>query len=232
MGIPHYLAMTAAELCRFEPPLRPAWLACHFSPYHSGLSNLPAFLAPGSLLILDDSTPIENHDPETVKNQLIQCVETWQCSGILMDFQRPVQPEAQEMAAYLSDSLPCPAAVSHLYAKELDCPVFLPPAPLHSSLESHLSPWESRDIWLETALDSETLVLTEDGCRIYSTAETPEAGFVDEKLHCHYWTQVLPNEARFTLWRTREDLEGLLAEAEALGVTAAVGLWQELCFAM
>ncbi len=232
MGIPHYLAMTAAELSKFEPPEHTAWLACHFSPYHNGLSNLPVFLAPGSLLILDDSTPIEDHDPETVKNQLIQCVETWQCGGALLDFQRPQRPELLDLAAYLTASLPCPGAVSHLYAKELNCPVFLPPPPLHSSLESHLSPWEGRDIWLETALDSEALVLTEEGCRIRTAAEIPETGFADEKLHCHYRAEVADSEARFTLWRTGEDLEELLTEAEALGVTTSVGLWQELCFSM
>ena len=33
---------------------------------------------------------------------------------------------------------------------------------------------------------------------------------------------------RFTLFRTPEDLDALLTEGEALGVTRAVGLYQEL----
>lgn len=228
MGIPHYLAMTAAEFSACMAQKDSAWMACHFSPCHSGLSNLPTELPPGSLLILDDSTPMESHDPETAKRQLEECVEEFQCAGVLLDFQRPGCDGARELAACLTEALPCPVAVSHLYAGELPCPVFLPPCPLHSSLESHLAPWAGRSAWLETALDIQIMTLTKDGCRICSGEENPEKGFEDEKLHCHYKADILEDSVRFTLWRTREDLEDLLEEAEKLGVTCAVGLWQEL----
>ena len=59
-------------------------------------------------------------------------------------------------------------------------------------------------------------------------AEIPEAGLDDPALHCHYRTQTYDDHIDFTLWRTQEDLTGLLREAEHLGVTLAVGLWQEL----
>ena len=228
MGIPHYLAMTAAEFSAYMPQKDSAWMACHFSPCHSGLSNLPTELPTSSLLILDDSTPMECHDPETVKRQLEECVEKYQCAGVLLDFQRPECDGAKELAAYLTEALPCPVAVSHLYAGELSCPVFLPPCPLHSSLERHLTPWAGRPTWLETALDIQIMSLTKDGCGIRSGEEIPEEGFEDRKLHCHYKAVILEDTARFTLWRTREDLENLLEEAERLGVTCAIGLWQEL----
>ena len=50
----------------------------------------------------------------------------------------------------------------------------------------------------------------------------------DSALHCHYHIKTFDDHIDFTLWRTREDLTNLLREAETLGVTLAVGLWQEL----
>ena len=228
MGIPHYLAMTAAEFSANMPQKDTAWMACHFSPCSHGLSNLPEELPSGALLILDDSTPMECHNPETVKRQLGECVEKFQCAGVLLDFQRPNCDKARELAACLAEALPCPVAVSHLYAADLSCTVFLPPCPLHSSLERHLAPWTGRKLCLETALGVQTMLLTKDGCRIKIGEEIPEAGFEDGTLHCHYKVEILEDAARFTLWRTREDLEHLLKEAETLGVACAVGLWQEL----
>ena len=57
---------------------------------------------------------------------------------------------------------------------------------------------------------------------------TEPEGFHEPKLHCHYHIQLIDQKAEFTLYRTREDLDTLLEEAEALGISAAVGLWQEL----
>lgn len=228
MGIPHYLAMTAAELSHCTPAFPTAWLACHFSAYHPGLSNLPISLPPGSLLVLDDSAPMANHDPEVIETQLRQCVQALNCQGLLLDFQRPDNPAARALAERLTQSFPCPVGVSHLYAQGRNCPVFLPPPPLHSPLSDHLQPWKGREIWLEAALEQEHLTLTKAGCQISSASEIPENGFPDEKLHCHYRAQILEDAVQFTLWRTQTDLEGLLAEAEGLGVTLAVGLWQEL----
>ena len=77
MGIPHYLAMTAAEFSANMPQKDTAWMACHFSSCSHGLSNLPEELPSGALLILDDSTPMECHDPETVKRQLAPAIEKY-----------------------------------------------------------------------------------------------------------------------------------------------------------
>jgi len=230
MALTLYLAMTAAEMgenLSFPPHL--AYMACHFSPYGTGLSNLPRDLPPGSLLILNDRTPIRGHDPELIADQLIETIEALRCSGLLLDFQRPGCEETTALIANLIGSLPCPLGLSASYAEDVSCPVFLPPPPLDTPLESYLAPWKGREFWLEAALDGSHLTLTADGC-----TSTPipyphlSGGFSQETLHCHYQVQTDEATAHFTLWRTREDLEDLLAEAEGLGVTQAIGLWQEL----
>ena len=71
MAMEPYLAMTAGEIRGASVlPRRTGWLSCHFSPSGVGLSNLPVALPPGSLLILDDSTPMDGHDPEQIAGQL------------------------------------------------------------------------------------------------------------------------------------------------------------------
>ncbi len=228
MAMTRYLAMTAAEIRNTSPlPPKIAWMACHFSPYTTGLSNLPRALPEGSLLIVNDVTPIHGHDPDVIAGQLRECVEKFQCPGILLDFQRTGNEETAALVTYLVQAPPCPVAVSEPYARELGCPVFLSPPPLHAPLEEHLAPWQGRDIWLEMALEGETIALTEEGA-IFSCGKALECGRQEEALHCHYRIEEKENAMHFSLWRTREDLEALLKEAEALGVTHGVGLFQEL----
>lgn len=230
MDIVHYLAMTAAEIGA-NPPLPPkiAWMACHFSPYSAGLSNCPRQLPPGSLLILNDFSPIHGHSPETAANQLRSWVEDFQCSGVLLDFQRPGNTETAALTEYLVGSLPCPVAVSHLYADSLSCPVFLPPVPVQTPVAEYLAPWQGREIWLETALDAVKITLTEKGA---SFAPLPRADgekndFRGEKLHCRYRISLSEDRAEFLLYRAKEDLASLLRDAGNHGVTTAVGLYQE-----
>ena len=84
MAIPQYLAMTAAEMAGTAPlPRYMAWMACHFSPYSTGLTNLPAKLHQGSLLILNDRTPIHCHDPERVCRELNSTLHRLGCVGLL-----------------------------------------------------------------------------------------------------------------------------------------------------
>ena len=231
MALMPFLAMTAAEMrdvSTFPPQI--AWMACHFSPYGLGLTNLPKELPPGSLLIVDDVTPPCRHDPALIGDQLSVCVESFQCSGVLLDFQRAGCGETHNLARRLASTLPCPAAVSEPYAQNLDCPVLLPPVPLSVPLEAHLSPWEGREIWLELGLDGEILTLTEQGCEV-ATLPCPDwdaEGFADEVLHCHYTIETTEKSAGFTLWRTMNDLADLLVKAEELGIVGAVGLYQEL----
>ena len=47
MAISIYLAASPAQISKMERfPEKLAWMACHFSPYGTGLSNLPASLPP------------------------------------------------------------------------------------------------------------------------------------------------------------------------------------------
>ena len=99
MAIRPFLAMTAAEIRGTETlPPKTAWMACHFSPYSTGLSNLPKDLPPGSMVILDDITPIHGHDAEAIAAQLRPRLEEMECSGVLLDFQRPGYEEAELLA--------------------------------------------------------------------------------------------------------------------------------------
>lgn len=231
MAIRPFLAMTAAEIRGTEAlPPKTAWMACHFSPYSTGLSNLPKILPPGSMVILDDITPIHGHDAEAIAAQLRPRLEGLECSGVLLDFQRPGYAEAGLLAGRLSEALPCPVGVSALYGRELSCPVFLPPVPPDVILADYLAPWQGREIWLELALGVEAITLTPAGATASPLPPTVQftGGHGDERLHCHYQIHTDADSARFTLFRTPEDLDALLTEGEALGATRAVGLYQEL----
>lgn len=229
MAVVPFLAMTAAEFCGSSfLPAKIGWMACHFSPYSAGLSNLPRSLPEGSLLIVNDLTPIHGHDPEFVIKQLMDCAESFRCSGVLLDFQRECSDEALQMAAEIVNALPCPVGVSEIYADSLSCPVFLPPLPHHIPLADWLKPWQDREVWLEAALDAEEILLTENDPSILPlSCPIGDEGFVDTVLHCHYRSEVFDHYAKFTLWRTRDDIASLLEEAESMNIHTAVGLWQE-----
>lgn len=227
MAIPLYLAMTAAEFfsCTQLPP-NPAWMSCRFSPSGKGLSNLPPSLPPGTLLILDDQTPPDGHDISLIRQQLAETMEANNCSGLLLDFQRPNAPQTARIAEELL-SLPCPVCVSHLYAKDLSCPILLPPCPLTTELPEHLAPWDSREIWLEAATDSNLITVTENGSHFSPLPTDGDFPHKDTRLHCSYRIETGDNEIRFSLRRTRDDLRKLLEDAKSLGIQCAVGLWQE-----
>ena len=230
MAIMPFLAMTAAEIAKKEAlPEKLAWMACHFSPYGLGLSNLPRTLPPGSLLMVDDITPIRGHDFRIILDQLAERTEALNCSGILLDFQRPGSEETAALVAVLTQDLPCPVAVSHLYAGAGSFPVFLPPVPLSVPPEDHLAPWQGREIWLELALDGEEIIVTAEGAAFtHLPYPSPsEMGFRDEALCCHYRCIQEEDSVKFLLWRTEEDLEKLMKKAEDSGITSAVGLYQE-----
>ena len=230
MAIDCYLAMTASEIVSAPSlPRKLGYMACHFSPYSTGLSNLPRQLPPGSMLLLTDRTPIHGHDPELIGDQLSDCVKANRCHSVLLDFQLGEREEAAQLVHYLTGALPCPVAVSQPYAYESHCPVLLPPVPLDTPPADYFAPWKGREIWLEAALDSLSIAVTSTGAVSSPMAAGNELlPHHDDRLHCHYRIEVSPERAVFTLRRSLEDLGGLLEEAESLGVSLAVGLYQEL----
>lgn len=231
MAFPCYLAMTAAEFSGAENrPANPAWMACHFSPYATGLSNCPETLPEGAMLIVNDRTPIHGHDPSYILEQLKELTERLHCNSVLLDFQRPGCDETAALVQCLVSGLSCPVGVSEPYAQEQECPVFLPPIPVYLSAREYLSPWAGREIWLEAALEGTQVTVTAEEARFASlpSEQIPEGCHADEALLCHYAIQVEKDAAIFSLYRTVEDLRALLTAAADFGVTCCIGLYQEL----
>lgn len=231
MDIKCYLAMTAAELSSLpELPRYVAYLGCHFSSSGQGLSNLPVSLLPGTMVVIDDLMPPQCHDPKLIAEQLTQLVTNMEVSGFILDFQRPNTPESETIATYLMQALPCPVGVTPGYAEGLNCPVFLPPPPLHTVLEKHIAPWKGREIWLEAATDTCEIIVTREGGTYSQIPDKPleEPSFYDAALRCRYHTEISEDHAVFTLHRGKQELFSLLQEAQSLGIKCAVGLYQQL----
>ncbi len=222
-----YLAMTAAEISKNENlPDHMAYMACHFSPYGTGLANLPQALPEGSMLIVNDRTPPMGHDPILVSEQLQMIAEVCSCSRILLDFQRPGDPVTESIVRAVLEKAPCPVGVSEVYAQASSHPVFLPPVPLQLTLAEYITPWQGRDIWLEAALDAISITVTDQGSS-YAPCMPPLTALphFDRELVCHYGTTLTADAAIFTLQRTYEDLQKLMADER---IACSVGLHQEL----
>lgn len=230
MALTLYLAMTAAEMqaCTHLPK-NMAWMACHFSPYGTGLSNIPAHLPPGSMLILNDRIPPQGHDPNAVAAQLEEAVAALQVHRVLLDLQRPNNEENLKIVQAITRKLHCPVGVTSAYAAGLSCAVFLS-LQLRKPLSEQLEQWIGRDIWLEAAADCEIITVTETGSIISPGAipETVQTVHTDEPLCCRYCLDLEDTCARFTVWRDSAQLNRLLAEAEKLNLQCAVGLYQQL----
>ena len=228
MPIPCYLAMTGAEFLHADRfPDKLAWMACHYSCYGSGLSNLPEGLPEGSLIIVNDRTPPCRHDTAFITEQLLQLYKDAKPFGFLLDFQREGLPKNLEVARAVTDALACPVGVSELYAKELDAPVFLPLLPTDMPLCDYISKWSGRKIWLEVGLQTEVFTVTEQGCTVQPGANAPlsEPVFEDSELLCRYHWELSEKSAVFTLQRTKAEIDTLLQTAA--GVDLAVGLYQQ-----
>ena len=231
MPLPCYLAMTCAEFNAASAlPEHVAWMACHFSCYGTGLSNLPRTLPEGAMVIVNDRTPVQGHDPCLILDQLLQLFEDTKPGCFLLDLQRPDVTQTAKIVRLLAEGLPCPVGISEHYAAELDRPVFLSPPALHVPLEAYLSNWAGRELWLEAALETAVYTVTTEGCSITATDNIPlpEPVFTDEALCCRYHIEQKDASAIFTLQRSKPELDALLAQAETFGITAAVGLYQQL----
>lgn len=229
MEIVLYMAMTAAEFrensCRY-PHI--AWMACHFSPYGTGLSNLPATMPEGSVLMINDRTPVCGHDPERIAEQLKNGMQEWHCDGIVLDFQRSDDPQTKAIAEKIA-ALPFPVAVTPPYAEGLPCGVFLPPIPMTTLPETYLSPWKGREIWLDVATECRLIRVTAEGSR-----EREEHGsdfpcpHTDKRLHCRYGMEAQKTHIDFHLRREKAQIESLMKEMAERGVSRFLGLYQQL----
>lgn len=222
-----FLAQTGGEMTNGLPK-KLAYMALHFSPYGKGLSNIPGALPKGSILLLDDSTPPTNHDPRLVTEQLKQLTAQFSPAAVLLDFQRPVTKEPEMMVGCIAKALPCPVGVTESYAKDLGCPVFLPPPPANKALADYIAPWKQQGVYLEIAPEGLEITVTETCSTIRQVYPVPDLPMADNRLHCHYQVEVLQDRAVFTVCRYKEDLLELVQEAETMGVLGCVGLYYEL----
>ena len=226
-----YLALTAGELYGNAPKKESlAYMACHFSLYTTGLSNVPDALPPGAMLILNDQIPICGHDQSRIIDQLQETIEKFSCDSLLLDFQRPGNGETAQLCHLLSTKLQSPLGISHHYADGLNCAVFLPPPPLDMPLGEYVKPWQGRKIWLEAALEAAEFTITADGCKAASLPYefSQDNTFTEEILHCRYRCEVDSDKIRFQLYRTADQLDALLEEATTLGIEKSIGLYQQL----
>ena len=230
MVLPLFLAMNASELTLSPIPEHCAWMACHFSSCGEGISNVPLSLPPGSMLILNDRIPCQGHSSDLIASQMSEAAQRLGCESILLDFQRPDNPETEAVVRGILDMSVCTVCVSESYGPDLPCPILLGPNPLHMPLEEHLAPWKGREIWLEAALCQEHITVAENGTEFSCCfpGDDLDGGYFDEGLCCHYLTRIEENQVTFTLFDTRESLQKKLEVAHALGVSRAVGLYQEL----
>ena len=231
MFLPLYLAMTPSEIgVASALPPKMGWLACHFSSAHRGLSNLPTALPAGSMVVLDDWIAFDDHDFLRIQEDLEKVVSGFDCSGVLLDFQRSETPEVANLCRQLTEHLPCPVGVPERYAKNLSCPVFLSLPDLHTPLKDCIDRWPGREIWLEAAIGAELATITEEGCSMESCEleKLPDPWHKDDALHCRYHWYQEGDRVKFLLHRTWEDLQELLEEAASLGVARAIGLYQQL----
>ena len=181
------------------------------------------------MVILNDRIPIRGHDPGLIADQLLTLYETLHPTRFLLDLQRSSCPETAAAAHRIIDTLPCPVGVTEQYAKDLNCPVFLAPPPLDMTLADYLHPWSGREIWLETAPDACRINVTADGSTVSAIPwdSPPDGSFSDPVLYCSYKAHVTQNCIFFDLYRSAQDITDLLLQAEALGVTKAIGLYQQ-----
>lgn len=221
MALPLYLAMTGSEI--LENGLIPKEFG--ILSRIDGLEKLPTWCPAGGMLVITDEAPLGEGDAK----KLERAISDGQFESVLLDFQRPGQPDTQAFARTVAGWKGCPVCVSECYAAELDCPVLLSPVPSDVPVEEYLRPWQGREVWLEAALDGMVITVTGQGAQSKRVlrGEPGEREHFDELLCCHY-SMKIGDSVVFTLRRTEEDLRNLLNQAEKLGVTRAVGLYQEL----
>lgn len=229
MALPLYLAMTAGEFDTDPLPALPAYMACHFSLYGRGIQDLPQSLPEGCLLILDDRIPVWRQDPRQVAEELHSAVAEHGCSGLLLDFQRPGDQLIRDIIRNITDTLPCPVAVTEAYAEDAECAVFIGSPLPNQPLSSKTARWNGRELWLEAAPETIRYTVTrEESKGEYICQEEGNYPHRDLRLCCRYRIELKPDMAVFTIQRSREDLQKLMEQAEKLGFTRAVGLYQQL----
>lgn len=242
MSIPLYLAMTAADFSTAQAmPPRIAWMAMHFSVSGLGLSSRPRRLPPGSLILLDDQTPWNDHSLEAVCQETTDVLLRTGAAGLLLDFERPPTEETACLAQCLTQCCQeagCPIGMPPDYlGSSNEAAVFLPPLPCHCTPEQALAPYHGREIWLEAAAGGCQVTLGPDRPAIFPADPRHLAAesqhfipLTDPHLCCRYFSYPTGGGLQLALYDTEETLAEKLDRCQALGVTLAVGIWRQLRF--
>lgn len=226
MKIPFYLAMTAEEfLPTARLPAHLAYLGTHFSENGSGLVGLPDKVPEGSILIIDDRTPFQDHDLKMILRQIRETYENNRCTGILLDFQKPYSENLRRVTEAVLHDFPGHTAVTKEYFSD-SAILFLPLLP-GDDIAASLSPFAGRNIWLDLS-PSPISCLIASGCYISENKKSAACPLQDTALNCHYGTALRQDGIQFTLQRTIDDCSSLLEKAAALGVSAGFALYQEI----
>ncbi len=228
MRLSCYLALTPEELAQCSaPPKHTAWMACHFSFYGTGLSNIPKKLPPDSMLILNDRVRLQRHDPEQILQELLQAVELLHPAGLLLDLQEAPTSLSEKIVTTLAEDLPCPVGVPQAYAHCSDGPVFLAAPPLDIPLQIYAAGWDGRELWLEAATETAMIRVTETGAEyaVYPLPDTP--AFQDSSLCCGYRLTASEDTLTVQLYRDQKNVADLLCKADELGFSRAIGLYQQ-----
>lgn len=225
-----YLAFLPAQRNKMHTlQERAAWLGCRLSPYGEGITGLPPALPEKSMLILTDETPPQGHDPERIARELTENAMNLGADRILLDFQREDLQENRDIAEMVLRLSGIPVGITEQYGRDFDCPVFLSPPPLWTPLEEKAAFWAGRELWLEAVTESALVTVTETGSR-YAPGNfpLPDDSPIHERLCLRYRMERSERQRRFTLSRDAGMVRKLMNQAEGLGFTVAVGMWDIL----
>lgn len=219
-----YLAMTAQELTLFSNPALSAYMACHFSPYDPGLTNLPESITADSMVILNDRIPFLHHDCRLIASQLASLP----CESLLLDLQNTEPEQAKELITSVLSVVSVPVAVSEQYAVDCPCAVFLSTVDADRDPLASLNAWSGRDIWLDMSPGCVCYRIDSHGSRRTREKIFPDSPIhADPNLPCHYGITLTEAEAIFYIYRTWEDIARIMDQGKKMGISRCIGLHQE-----
>ena len=231
MDIKRYIAMTRSEFSSFRSSeCLPAWMACHFSPYGIGISNLPDVLPEASMIILNDIIPPYEHDPDIIANQLNELASKAKTNTFLLDFQREKNRKTEAIVKELTNKLNGKVGVTEAYAENTTCAVFLTCPLPYQPLSKKISRWDGRDLWLELAVETSIVHISTSGSKITHVNKSilNAKDSYDNVLKSRYLTEINEKQAMITIERNPETLYLLEQEAASYDIELTIGLYQQL----
>lgn len=234
MSIPLFLAMTATDFSfTRKKPEQLAWMSVHFSQSNGCLSNLPPSLPPGSLIILDDQIPWNDHDLERICQCLTRLLVRDRSYGLLLDFEREPCQETLTLAKALTQcclGIGCRIAMPRSYLTE-GAACFCPPIPCNES-------WSEKDfsggpVWLDVTPTAVLAEISSKGVRI-DPADPHELNgwaknnsvFRDPTLGCFYHSYREGECVRVSLFDTPQTVWDKLQSPDPR-IQLAITPWRE-----